>query len=111
MPNDGASGSLLHDPRALLGDRASPRDPGYGPDVSASLAASGHPGLRLALIGHKKVSTYEAWLWGDQAQRAYYSKKMANGRSFAWATGTSIERVRAHIRRGTMEFTDGEKNV
>lgn len=90
MPD--SPGQIIHDARALLGDRAAPQRPDYGPSVAQALGAMG--GLVLTLRATKKVKTYEAWLWEDGQGRAYYSKRLASGRTLAWATHATIERVK-----------------
>lgn len=89
---------IIHDARALLDAASAPSNPADPADVAASLAGQ-RPGLRLTLRTHKKVQAYEAWLWEGSDGRAYFSKKMANGRTMAWPTGASIERaLRANAR-------------
>lgn len=80
----------LYDPRALLGDAAAPTRP----DEASSVAACfDDPDLRLRLRAHKQVQAYEAWLWEGNDGQAYYSKKLANGKTMAWRPGGTADFV------------------
>lgn len=102
---------LLHDARALLDGASEPGNPDEAEDVAASLAGL-RPGLRLELLAHKRVQAYEAWLWKGNDGRAYYSKRLANGRTLAWGPKATFERVlRAAKRRGmNWDWQEKEKS-
>lgn len=83
---------MLYDERQFLGGKAVP----LAPDDPASVAACfADPGLSLALVAHKRVKAYAAWLWEGNDGQAYFSKLLANGRAFAWKPGATVSRVLA----------------
>lgn len=101
---------LLHDARALLDVASQPGKPDDPQDVAASLAGQ-RPGLRLTLLAYKHVQAYEAWLWRGSDGRAYYSKRLASGRTLAWAPSATLERVlRVAKRSKNWIWTKGDEN-
>lgn len=82
----------LYDERALLGTARSPLRPGEPASVAACFD---DPGLSLRLVAEKRIKAYAAWLWEGNDGQAYYSKKLANGRTFAWRPGATVQRVLA----------------
>ncbi len=90
---------FIHDARALLDVASAPLRPEDPQDVAASLV-NVRPGLSLALRAHKRVQAYEAWLWEGSDGRAYFSKRLASGRTMAWGSGSSIERAMKANSRG-----------
>ncbi len=90
---------FIHDARALIDVASAPLRPEDPMDVAASLVGV-RPNLTLILRAHKRVQAYEAWLWEGSDGRAYFSKRLASGRTLAWGSGASIERAMKANARG-----------
>ena len=95
------------DSRALFGEPSRPIRPHEPGSVALALAK---PGLSLRLRRHKRVQAYEAWLWEGSDGLAYFSKKMASGKTLAWGTNATIERVLKRNRRSMPAQATEEEN-
>jgi len=104
----------LYDSRALIDRPLAPARPEDALSVAACFERT-DPGLRLTLVSEKHIRAYSAWLWEGNDGQAYYSKRLANGKCFAWKPGATVVRVLAAspsmrgLRRGARTIKEKDK--